>query len=347
MQADLALLTVNSVIIHEVPYRRSSTAAVLSEIESPMDDEIRQLLKERVIATIGDPSKAFEIDLDPNTTSPVPGLIGGHLANPAADSLVENSQAMAQHLFTTQPTTSPGGLLLVIHGFIAGKPAIIILKLEKEEGARIVPRPTGSGKRTFDIKHYKDLILTPKTKVFKIALFTLLGEGIEAVACDNQRPYTAHKALADYFLQQFLGCRLAVSATVKTKEFFDQSNDFFRRHYKDNPKRYANVYLQLVGELQSNKNTISPRRFATDHLPVADQKAYLSFLEQNGIKQTSFDKDNEFLDKELTRVMYGFASGTKLILPSQEAEDRVKLTNQSNGEVTVEFTDRLTDMKGR
>jgi hypothetical protein len=42
-------------------------------------------------------------------------------------------------LFTTQPTTSPGGLLLVILGMIAESPAVIILKLEKEEGARIVP----------------------------------------------------------------------------------------------------------------------------------------------------------------------------------------------------------------
>lgn len=36
-----------------------------------------------------------------------------------------------------------------------------------------------------------------------------------------------------------------------------------------------------------------------------------------------------------------------VILPSEEAEERVKLTNQPNGEVTVEFTDRLTDMRGR
>ena len=347
MKADLALLTVNRVIIHEVPHRRENTAPVLSEIESPMDADIRQLIKERIIATVGDPTKSFEIEPDPQTTSPVPGLIAAHLATPPADVLVENSQAMAQHLFTTQPTTSPGGLLLVILGMIAESPTVIILKLEKEEGARIVPHPAAGGKRTFDIKHYKDLILTPKTKVFKIALFTPLDDGVEAVACDNQRPYAAHKALADYFLHQFLGCRMTASPNVNTKDFFDRSNDFFRQHYSKDPKRYANVYLQLVSELQSNKTTISPKRFATDHLPVKDQKVFLNFLEQHGIKQTSFDKDNEFLDKELTRIMYGFASGTKLILPSEEAEQRVKLTNQPSGEVTVEFTDRLTDMKGR
>jgi hypothetical protein len=172
MKADLALLTVSRVIIHEVPHRRENTAPVLSEIESPMDADIRQLIKERIIATVGDPTKSFEIEPDPQTTSPVPGLIAAHLTTSPADVLVENSQAMAQHLFTTQPTTSPGGLLLVILGTIAENPAVIILKLEKEEGARIVPHPAAGGKRTFDIKHYKDLILTPKTKVFKIALFT-------------------------------------------------------------------------------------------------------------------------------------------------------------------------------
>lgn len=140
---------------------------------------------------------------------------------------------------------------------------------------------------------------------------------------------------------------MTASSNVNTKEFFDRSNDFFRQHYSKDPKRYVSVYLQLVGELQSNKTAISPRRFAVDHLPVKDQKPFLAFLQQHGIKQTSFDKDTELLDKELNRIMYGFASGTKLILPSEEAEQRVKLTNQANGEVTVEFTDRLTDMKGR
>lgn len=347
MNADLALLTVSRVIIHEVPCRRENTSPVLSEIESPMDADIGQLIKERIIATVGDPTKSFEIETDPQTTSPVPGLVTAHLTTPPADVLVESSQAMAQHLFTTQPTTSPGGLLLVILGVMLQSPALVILKLEKEEGARIVPNPAPGGKRTFDIKHYKDLILTPKTKVFKIALFTPLEDGIEALACDNQRPYAAHKALADYFLYQFLGCRMRASPNVSTKEFFDRSNDFFRQRYGKDPKRYASVYLQLVSELQSNRATISPKRFASNHLPLKDQKPFVEFLEQHGIKQTSFDKNTEFLDKELTRIMYGFASGTKLILPSEDADQRVKLTNQPNGEVTVEFTDRLTEMKGR
>ena len=148
MQSDLALLIVNRVIIHEVPHRRENTAPVLSDIESPMDDDIRQLLKERIIATAGDPSKTFEIEWDPQTTSPVPGLVATHLASPEIDVLVEQSRAMAQHLFTTQPTTSPGGLLLVIHAAISPQPVVIILKLEKQEGARIVPHPAGDGKHT-------------------------------------------------------------------------------------------------------------------------------------------------------------------------------------------------------
>src|SRR6185437_5902302 len=277
MKADLALLTVRRVIIHEVPHRRDNTSPVLSEIESPMDGEISQLIKERIVVTVGDPTKSFEIEADPGTTSPVPGLVRRLLATPPSDILVEASQAMAQHLFATQPTTSPGGLLLVILGVIRQSPALVILKLEKEEGARIVPNPAVGGKRTFDIKHYKDLILTPKTKVFKIALFAPWEDGIEAFACDNQRPYTAHKALADYFLRQFLGCRMTDSPNVSTKEFFDRSNDFFQQRYSEDPKRYARAYLQLVGELQSNTGAISPKRFAADHLPIRDQKPFLEF----------------------------------------------------------------------
>ena len=108
MHADLAMLTVSRVIIHEVPHRRENTAPVLSEIESPMDADIGQLTKERIIATVvvipRNHSRSSRTDRPPR---PCAGPIAAHLRTPPADVLVENSQAMAQHLFTTQPTTSP------------------------------------------------------------------------------------------------------------------------------------------------------------------------------------------------------------------------------------------------
>ena len=92
-------------------------------------------------------------------------------------------------------------------GNIQNKKVIGILKLEREEGARL-EQTHREGRPTYDILHLKDLILTEKTKLFKIGLFfkgAFEEFGYEGKACDNQLSYTSNREVAEFFLTSFLG----------------------------------------------------------------------------------------------------------------------------------------------
>ena len=237
MGINFTLLTVSRLIIHEVPKHLAHDDQVtptLSEIESNLTGEIRGMLRDRLMSAAETSQRGFDIERDPASTSPIPGLVQSHLADPKKSDFVDMSRRMANHLFQSQPRISPSGLLLVMECDIDGLTAVAVLKIEKEEGARLF-RPQG-GKVTFNLEHLRDLILTPRTKVFKLAIVAPEGETFRGRACDNQRAYSSYKALADFFLERFLGCRLAQSPSVTTKKFYDNTARYLHDNFQNEPE---------------------------------------------------------------------------------------------------------------
>jgi len=341
----LGLLTVKGVIIHEVPQRSSKLEGqkpTLSEVESPLTVEIRGMLRDRIIQAIASEKHGFDICWDPAATSPVPGLVKSYLTDPGKAAFVPPSQEMANHLYNSQPPISPSGLLIVVACTVDTLAGLAIIKIEKEEGARIIRQDTSTGKKTFDIRHYKDLILTPRTKVFKVALFVGDKDSCEARACDNQRAYTSYTELANFFLQRFLGCRMAEIPSISTKKFYENTALF-----KSDPERYARIYNHLVSELTSEKSSLSPKKFAEHYIPSNHRKQYLDFLKEQGMSLGNIDKDLDLVGTRLKKTVYDFASGAALIVPNKEVEERIKMENQEDGGVKVEFIDRLKDVHGR
>jgi hypothetical protein len=350
MKTDPGLLSVKRVIIHEVPQHSSKTEGqkpTLSDIESPLTTEIRGMLRVRIIEAVGSEKRGFDIDWDPASTSPIPGLVKSYLADPSKTDFVLMSQQMANHLYSSQPPISPAGLVIVVECTLDPLFAIVIIKIEKEEGARIIRQDVSGGKKTFDIRHYKDLILTPRTKVFKLALFVGDKDNGEARACDNQRAYTSYKELADFFLQRFLGCRMAEIPSVSTKKFYENTSQFLSAHFRSDSEKYAQLYNHLVSELTSQKTSLSPKKFAEHFIPAKHRKLYVDFLKEQGMSLGNIDKDLDLLQARLKKTVYDFASGAALIVPSKEVEERITMENQDDGGVRVQFVDRLRDVHGR
>src|SRR5436190_425727 len=136
MDIDYGLLVVTKVIFHEVPRHSSKPDAAkptLSEIESPTDADIRGMLRQRLIETAGNDKRGMPIEFAPDTESPVPKIVMDYTDSPSADLFVESSQAIANHLYSSQGTISPPGLVAVIECTVDGLHALAILKIEKEE----------------------------------------------------------------------------------------------------------------------------------------------------------------------------------------------------------------------
>jgi 37-kD nucleoid-associated bacterial protein len=347
---DLALMDVQRVIIHEVPrHSRSDDGAgpILSEIDSPLDAELKSYLKERVIGSLAS-SQAFDIAIDPMANSPVPQLVIDYTSPAGSADFVAISRRMAEHLYDIQTGSNPAGLLAVIDCSIDSFRGLGILKLEREKGARIAQHDVG-GKKTYDIRILRDLILTEKTKVFKVGLFVRLGapiESLDAAASDHQRGRFHRMEVADFFLKRFLGCKLTEEPEVSTKRFFDVAEDFINQ-YVDDPIRRARYHNHLVSALTSEKLSVSPRRFAEDYLRASDRQKFLGYLESGHAPTAQFMLETSLVKARLEKVEYRFRDGVSIVTPAESEAEKVKLTRLENGEVRAEVHGFLELVRGK
>ncbi|MER6531887.1 hypothetical protein [Streptomyces sp. NPDC001508] len=89
--------------------------------------------------------------------------------------LVDVSVDLAELLWDSQKgKSSSAGLLLVATARLAGKRALLIVKLEQEGGLR-AQDVLVNGKRTFDMSYFADLLMTEHNKIYKAALFCVDG----------------------------------------------------------------------------------------------------------------------------------------------------------------------------
>jgi len=347
MKSDLGLLVVKSVIFHEVPHRTRKDAGsgpVLSEVESPITPEIKAYLRDRVSRSLGS-SKSFDIQFDLQSSSPVPGL-KSYIAKPNPLDFVKISQEMATHLYTIQTGSNPAGLLALVDCEVASAPGVALLKIEKEEGARLQQELFG-GKKTFNVLHFRDLILTENTRLFKIASFVRIGEDFDSAASDHQRGYTPHTEVADFFLRKFLGCKLLEDAHVTTKKFYEYAMGFLNANLKDEPVKLVKCINHLVSELSSEQGRIDPRKFAEKYLPLKQRQSFLTHLDEHGISTKSFPLETSLIAPRLRNHLLEFRSGIRVVTPSEGSEQHLKLEKLESGEVRAEIRDFLDNVSGK
>jgi hypothetical protein len=114
MRYDLGQLRVDKLIVHELPRHLASEAVsqpILSDIESPLTMEVKNFFREKIAGTLG--SEAYDVEFDPDMTSPVPNLVSDNLGNGTTDFVVM-SQEVARHLHQCQGGINPEGLLTVV-----------------------------------------------------------------------------------------------------------------------------------------------------------------------------------------------------------------------------------------
>lgn len=341
---DLGLLAVDKIIVHDVPQRRAgdaSSSPALSEVESPANVELRNFVRERVIETLA--ARSFEVRFVEGSTSPLPGLIAGQLrAKPRP--FVKMSQEAANHLHQVQTGQNPPGLLVVLRGTLGDVSTLGLMKLEREEAIRLNQQRIG-GRRTFSLEHLRDLMLSKKTRVFKTGLFWPADDGAAGLVCDMQLGRDLARDVANFFLQKFLGCRLADEPAIVTKRFWDTAERFINEQVAD-PIRQTTYLLALTTEMTSQKNDVSPRGFVAEHVESGDRDRFNTFMSEAGL-DTPFIKDTRKITGRIERVQYEFASGIRLTGPVDEVRERVMLERGEGGQTRVEFEDHLKGVHGK
>jgi hypothetical protein len=340
---DLGLIHINRLIVHEVPRRLvgsagASSKPVLSEVESPLEDDTRNFFQERLVGTL---ANAYEVVFDRDSPSQMPNLIQSLLSKDPAD-FVATSQQMAILLHASQGGVNPAGLLTLMEIEIGKRSGVAIVKLEKEEGARI-RRAKIDGQSTFNLTHLRDLMLTKKTKVFKASLFVPATGGMEGLVCDTQKGQGT--TVAFFFLSQFLGCKLKDVPQVTTQRFFDATERFINERV-DGPEEKGRYQVALVAELQSSHPAITPETFATEHLEAEDRQPFLDTLHEEGLTARSYPKDLALVSSILKKVQWNFEDGISVVGRPEQVGEKIRVENRADGKTRMEIVDDLREVKG-
>jgi 37-kD nucleoid-associated bacterial protein len=322
----LATVALRHAIFHDVPNQRGGAQVTLATDVTPIDAARRRLLKSKLTAILGS-GKAYGIVFQAQPSSTVPGLVREITAsNYSENRFIEASQAMAQHLYQVQGGAVSPGLLCVLDMVMLNRHGLILMKLEREEGAELKIREAG-GRTHFELSVLDSLVLTGNTRLFKAAAFVRTGSGEDDFlmsACDNQHNATDTKEMARFW-RKYLGCDLEEAARVATAKFFNATIEFVNTQVED-PELQTVIYESLHSELRSARQNFSPRSFFTNHVPAEIRSQLGTFLEERHVSMASFPKDVQDIKSSLKRLTYISEAGVRVVKPEGAPEGLVNVT---------------------
>jgi 37-kD nucleoid-associated bacterial protein len=341
---DIGFLDVQLVIVHEVPVHDDGMSPLLSEVESDLTPDVQGYFRDKIKGSLRE--TAYPVVFDPDARSPVPDLVRTHLSSDG-DNFVLMSQEAARHLFGVQTRRNPGGLLVVVSGQLGAAPCLAILKLEKEQGVRL-REETRDGKRTFNLQHLRDLVLSERARVFKVGLFLPDRDSPDGVAgrvCDTQRGRLSDVAVARFFLVDYLGCRLQRDPQVTTQEFFSTAEQFINERVSD-PEKQAKYDAALITVMGSAQPIFSPDDFIRDHLEGDDRRAFRAHLREHEMAARPFPKDTTLIKSALRRVRMAFRGGASVSYPPEALNETVKVITLGENRAKVEIEDTVSKLSG-
>lgn len=344
---DLERIVAKTLIVHAFPKKGSvDRTGTLADTASPLVANVPHFFEERVKLAVT--RYGLDIAFQEGSTSPTPATIHGLLTKPkTAQRFAKASRDLATHLFAHAQSTRTDGLFCMLRFEVSAKQLIAVIKLEYEEGTRAV-LAGAAGNRHYDIQHVVDLMLTRNTKVFKVAIFCMKDGGtdidnIEGRICDYQ---SGKATIADYFIADFLGCRLTEQANLLTETFLDVAERFINDTVKD-PTIRAQYETAILAELNSNVPKVKPRDLAMNHFAQEYRQPFLNRLTESAVPLTVFNKDVSLIKSRISRVMFDF--GQKKIMvttPPDEIGKAVTISEDENGLAHLSVTAKLTSTKG-
>jgi len=349
---DFATLKIENVIFHEVIRQLKSddkVPPIFSETESGLITETHNFLKDRVHEAVK--IKSIDILFDESLPSPIPAIVtelfelseDNGISEANLEKFVELSKEAAKHLNNIQTGRNPGGLISVMSGTNKGRRIIALLKIEREVGARLVETEKDH-KRTLSIETIKDLILLPKTKFLKIGLFykdKTDDTNIIGKLCDNQ--ISGKGDFANFYLKDYLGCKFKDDPKIKTREYLENSLEFFKEKITDPPTQ-SKYKMHLLSYVSAEPNIINPLTFSSTYIQEQHRANYKNYLVEKGVGTGKFHKDTQYIESKIRSMILEFENGVQVIAPSESFEGNVTLEEFEDGSTKATIQSRIKKM---
>lgn len=338
---DLTSLEILSAIVHDIPKHKKndySVAPTFSQKESDLTDNLKLFFKDSILKALGR-DRAFKICYDSDSTSPVNGHINEILKSD--NNFVKQSINIGQHLFNIQKGYNASGILFVLKCRLSENKVCIIMKLERDGGAQLTLNPKT---QSFDISQVENLMLTEKTKLFKISLLINRDDfncDFDGDMMDYQINIKQRKELSSFFVYDFLGCQPYEDPKVTTKKFYNLTRTFIQSNVIDKIDQ-AKYIQDLNSYLQKNNTFLNPKEFSDDYFTTPFVKdGYKTFLETKRFPYNAFPKDLTLIKNKIEKFMVAFKNGIVIFGNNGTFEEKVKLVELQNGEHQATVISRI------
>lgn len=342
---DLSSIIIEKLIVHDIPKHKKSEIIITpsySEQESSTTDGMRVFFKGKITAALLG-KKSFKICIDPKKDSPVPLYIKNILKKDK-DSFVSDSKKIADRLLASQDGVNAAGILLVISGKISDKNTCIILKLERDNGIQL---ELNTETNSFDLIDIKNLMLTQKTKIFKVALFIQRDDfdiKYDGFLTDYQIDMKAKKEIQTFFMDNFLGCVPFQDPKFSTQKFYNYTRTYIDT--LDDEIVKAKYTQDLNSYIQKNQGTVNPREFAEDYFETPEDKDnYKKYLVEKGFSfDNAYLKDTALIINKIRKITITFENDISIIGNKGTIDDKVQLIKLDNGQHKAEIISKIKNV---
>lgn len=341
---DTSTIVIENIIVHSIPKHKKGDFSITpeySEQESSLPDSLRVFFKEKVVESLQS-KKELRVCYNTENVSPVSSYIN-QIINSNGTDLITQSKLMTKYLFEVQDGQNASGILVIIFGKINKNSTCIIIKLERDEGAQL---ELDHKTKSFNIKDVKDLMLTRKTKIYKVGLFvdkTVFNIEYDGSTADLQIDPKTKKEVTTWFIEKFLGCVPLADPRTTTKKFYDYTTTFIQSF--EEPIKKAKYSQDLNSYLQKNSRRISAKEFADDYMETSDKDSYSKYLKEKEFRLSEFPKDNSLINNKIKKLTMTFANDVVIVGKKGTFKNDVNLQKQNDGTTKAEIVSKVKSIR--
>lgn len=242
---------------------------------------------------------------------------------------VEYSQRIATILYSAQ--SKPGisdGFLIFFKGERNGKSFVCMLKLEGVQGSEA---DFNEQRKAYEMKSLEKVLITNKTKVFKMAFFEFDdGHLMHVYVMDDQ---INKQEVSKFWLVKFLGCRYLQTAEYYTRAFYEFIVKFAGNKRIDS-KESLKILNGLYAELNNNNVTLSLAKFAEEYVPPTVLPEFNNESFKTDIPKAEFPKSvNQKLSKLINIRKFTLEEGITIQIPQASIDsEKIVRIEEKKGE---------------
>lgn len=331
-------LRIDKVVIHEVFLRDGAREIVPPRYGDHLVElgvDAMEALRNRVTSTMNRAARSVEMEI---RAAGVPSMlnVARQLLECEGNDFVVASRAAANQLADAQRTRSiPGGILVVFSGTVdyPAKRLIGVIKAEPHDGFTRAHRDG----RMF-LEFVKDLILTPKARLYKIGVFVEVdsvvaqsnepARGFRAFVYDDSITRKNPDAAATYFYSAFLGCAFPQSSARMTRHFHEWTKEFIQRlSIPEEDKAGLHTGLHAYVK-QDQAAVVQVSEFGESYLPDDEMRdAYEQFMRSKSFPMAAVVKDLSEVAPLLKQRKVRFHSNVRLIVPADQFEQLIDISS--------------------